>query len=268
MEKKEHAPILYREIKPISDLTRVVACYWQFEYFPEDQKQILNHSVLPDGCASLVFILSPSIPQPILVLTGPSTELFKTQVEPNSVFIGIRFLPTAFEPIFKVSPTTIRGQNLPAFPYLNQLDLSAIFPKLQKGFSAFDLLNQVLKQYFLDHPLVIDTAIDKAISLALSHEGNIKVKAMAEAVHLSIRQFQRRFKYVTGLTPKEFLKIRRLRSSAIQLLLEQKDYQDVLFQSGYFDQAHFIHDFSMVAGTNPTLFGEYIAKIEHDGLKG
>lgn len=266
MKDSVFPPIVYKEIQPHAHLRPLVSCYWQFEYFPKETSKPLDHSVLPDGCTSLVFIKVPSIPQPLLVFTGPRTDLFKTRVDPNSVFIGIRFQPAAFEPIFGLSPQNIRGQTVPAFPYLKNLDTRSVFSHLERGFSKFDLLDQLLQHFLSQHPPAIDQQIDQAIKTALANEGKIQVNTLAETVHLSIRQFQRRFKKATGLTPKEFLKIRRLRSSAIQLLLEQKDYQDVLFQSGYFDQAHFNHDFATIAGTNPTLFGTYIAKIEHEGL--
>lgn len=267
MNEATRPPIYYREVMPALALKPFIYSYWQFEYFPENHSRPLDHSVLPDGCASIVFIKGPTFPAPFQVFSGPRTELFQTQVAPNSIFIGARFLPSAFEPLFGFSPQTIRDQNVPAGPYLYHLKQEFVLPKLEKGFAAFHLLDALFESFINRQNPQIDKKIDQAVQLALKTEGQIKVKALAEAVHLSIRQFQRRFKFVTGLTPKAFLKIRRLRSSAIKILLEQKDYQDVLYQSGYFDQAHFLHDFSMIAGTNPTQFRAYISKIEHEGLK-
>ena len=77
-----------------------------------------------------------------------------------------------------------------------------------------------------------------------SHNGDIKIKNLARAINLSERQLQRRFKKAVGLRPKEFAKIRKIRAAVIQLLLQKKDYQDVIYNTGYYDQAHFIHDFS------------------------
>ena len=63
---------------------------------------------------------------------------------------------------------------------------------------------------------------------------------------------QRRFKEETGLTIKEFIRIRRIRSSLIQLMLKGEDYQDVIYESGYFDQAHFIREFKLFLKETPS----------------
>lgn len=266
MKNNDKHPILYREIEPAEYLKEYISCYWQFEYFP-DSPQVLDHSVLPDGCTSLVFILEAKQALPYLGFSGPRIDLFKTKVSPGSLYIGVRFLPQAFQALFGLSPKEIKGQNVPAYEYLEGFDHAMISKVLIRGFNKFDLLDRLFRQYISIKKPRLDIPISKAIQLALSREGLVKVVELAAVAHLSVRQFQRRFKFVTGLRPKEFLKIRRLRSSAIKLLLEEADYQDVLLQSGYFDQAHFIHDFSLVAGTNPTLFGKYISKIKHEGVK-
>lgn len=263
MKKEKSSPILYREIKPAESLCDYIFCYWQFEYFPDDQSQVLDHSIFPDGCTSFVFIKNPNLPSVHIRFTGPRTGLFRLQISPNSIYIGLRFLPQAFEPLFGLSPQEIRGKTIPAYPYFQSFNCSNIIQNISRGFSNFSQLDQLFQQYITQKQPVVDQPISQAIQLALNKKGQIKVTDLAAVAHLSIRQFQRRFKYVTGLTPKEFLKIRRLRSSAKKLLLEGEDYQEVLLQGGYFDQAHFIHDFSMVAGTNPTLFGRYISQIKH-----
>jgi AraC-like DNA-binding protein len=55
----------------------------------------------------------------------------------------------------------------------------------------------------------------------------------------------------------------RLRDAIIQMELEQKDYQDTVFDAGYYDQAHFIRDFSKLSKISLPAFKKYISNIRH-----
>ena len=259
-------PIIYREVKPDPVLQPWVYCYWQFEYRPEKGSGPLAHSVLPDGCVSLVFFYQADSNTRVHLFFGPRTQNLDTQVAPNSVYLGVRFYPWAFQPLFGFSPSEIKNQSVfdPALP--KGLDISPIIVALQQDFVDYALLNRVLAAA-LPRPLpTIDSRIRQAIREILANQGNVKVKELATRVLLSERQFQRRFKFQVGLTPKEFMRVRRVRQSVIQMLLHEEDFQEVLLESGYFDQAHFIHDFSQVVGTTPSSFARYIARIRHVGL--
>lgn len=63
---------------------------------------------------------------------------------------------------------------------------------------------------------------------------------------LSTRQFQRKFKALTGYTPIHYLRIARM-----QTILDQANPQDLTrlaLQFGYYDQSHFINDFKKITG--------------------
>jgi AraC-like DNA-binding protein len=69
--------------------------------------------------------------------------------------------------------------------------------------------------------------------------------------------FGQLFRDEVGLTPKLFCRIQRLRQ-VLYLLVgkEHVDWMDVALTCGYFDQAHFIHDFRTFAGCTPTAYLE------------
>ncbi|PSB04239.1 AraC family transcriptional regulator [filamentous cyanobacterium CCP2] len=84
------------------------------------------------------------------------------------------------------------------------------------------------------------------------------VSAVTDQIGCSARHFNQLFRDQVGLTPKLFCRVRRLRQ-VLYLVAgkEQVDWADLAFTCGYFDQAHFIHDFRSFADCTPT---EYLAQ--------
>ena len=259
-------PILYREVKPVPDLEPWIYCYWQFEYRPGKPGAPLAHSVLPDGCVSLVFYYQADSNTRLHLLSGPRTQNLDTPVPPNSLYLGVRFFPWAFQPLFGFSPLEFKNQSLFEPSLTDSFEVSPVIKALQLGFNDFTSLNQAFTSAISDLHPTPDEKIRQAIQIILSTQGAVKVKDLAGQVLLSERQLQRRFKFQVGLTPKEFIRVRRVRQSIIQILLHEEDFQEVLLDTGYFDHSHFVHDFSQVVGTTPSLYAKYVARIRHEGL--
>ena len=53
----------------------------------------------------------------------------------------------------------------------------------------------------------------------------------------------------------------------VALLLADGDYFGTLEAAGYFDQAHFNHEFGGSAGTSMREFRDYIRRIRHTDVK-
>ena len=79
--------------------------------------------------------------------------------------------------------------------------------------------------------------------------------AVTDKVGLSAKRFIERFKSDVGLTPKRYCRIRRFQR-AVTLVHQgsEIDWAAVALDCGYFDQAHFIHDFKSFAGLTPTSY--------------
>lgn len=61
-----------------------------------------------------------------------------------------------------------------------------------------------------------------------------------------------RFKIEVGVTPKRYCRIRRFQRALALSSRGDADWIRVAMDCGYFDQAHFIHDFRSFAGLTPT----------------
>lgn len=76
------------------------------------------------------------------------------------------------------------------------------------------------------------------------------------------RRFRERFQSEVGMAPKLFARVQRFQAviGAVHAL-DEVDWAGIAADCGYFDQAHFIHDFRAFSGLTPT---EYLAfKSEH-----
>ncbi|WP_414570603.1 helix-turn-helix transcriptional regulator [Nostoc sp. CCY 9925] len=87
------------------------------------------------------------------------------------------------------------------------------------------------------------------------------IKEITNQIGISPRYFGELFSNCVGLTPKLFCRIQRLRR-VLSLLAGKThaDWTDIAFTCGYFDQAHFIHDFRSLALCTPSDY------IKHRGF--
>jgi AraC-like DNA-binding protein len=93
---------------------------------------------------------------------------------------------------------------------------------------------------------------------------------LAEQIGLSPRRFIRLFSDEVGLTPKLFCRVLRFQQ-ALRLINggEPVDWSELALACGYYDQAHFIHDFQAFCGLCPTAYpaqrGEHMNHVRHRG---
>jgi len=82
-----------------------------------------------------------------------------------------------------------------------------------------------------------------------------RIAQVSGRIGLSPRRFIEVFRQEVGLTPKLFCRVRRFQRVLRRIYRrEELDWPDVALAGGYFDQAHFIHDFRAFSGINPTAY--------------
>ncbi|MGI8990778.1 MAG: DUF6597 domain-containing transcriptional factor [Bryobacteraceae bacterium] len=104
-----------------------------------------------------------------------------------------------------------------------------------------------------------------AVSFALGYFRRVSpvatVGGVTEQLGLSHRRFIAVFREC-GLTPKAFCRVRRFQHVLRSIHgAREVDWADVSLDSGYFDQAHFIHDFRAFSSLTPTEY--WINKTQH-----
>jgi methylphosphotriester-DNA--protein-cysteine methyltransferase len=64
---------------------------------------------------------------------------------------------------------------------------------------------------------------------------------------------EKRFRNIVGASPKKFASIVRLQN-VVKNYTSGESLTHTAFESGYYDQAHFIHDFKQFTGDSPQKF--------------
>jgi AraC-like DNA-binding protein len=79
--------------------------------------------------------------------------------------------------------------------------------------------------------------------------------SVSEQIGLSPKRFIQVFRDETGFTPKVFCRIRRFHRALDRMEGRRSvEWANVALDCGYFDQAHFIHDFRAFSGINPSSY--------------
>ena len=98
---------------------------------------------------------------------------------------------------------------------------------------------------------------DKLVLAALEKihaaKGVIKIKELAQSLYISQDAFEKRFRRVVGVSPKQFSNIIRMKS-IVSNGFTKETLTEVAFNAGYFDQPHFNKDFKLFTGKTPTDF--------------
>lgn len=239
--------VTYEEIKPNAQLKELIHCYWQLQ-----TNQVLetpyNYRVVSDGCIDIFFNLNEVSESFVMGFCKKYTE-FPIGTVFN--YAGIRFYPSVFPQLFKVSAKILKDKAQP---------LNFILPELATYLSKeadkdFATLLQQLDTFFLLHLQKNTLPIDERFQNALLHICKCKGYLETESelkVGLSPRQLRRLFNYYVGTTPKSFSQVVRFQyilnaMRSTRSLRDNKLYFDV----GFVDQAHFIKNFTRFYGVTP-----------------
>ncbi len=110
-----------------------------------------------------------------------------------------------------------------------------------------------------------DTLVEESLHVIHTHIGSIHVKDVLAYVHLSERQFERRFTQTVGLSPHVYIRVKRFHE-AIRLIKtgQFERLTDVAYALNFSDQSHFIRDIKAFSGMTPTSLSHKADDLYHD----
>ncbi len=104
--------------------------------------------------------------------------------------------------------------------------------------------------------------IDDAYLRIVNSSVKTPLSALVAVSRMSASSLQRKFAKRVGVSPKLLIRITRLNYLWDRIRFDRAvDYQDLVFEGHYFDQAHFIKDFKSLTGETPGLFFKRDQKI-------
>ena len=258
---------------PRPPLDRFIEWLWFHEGFNCDHRL---ERVLPDGSMELIFnlrdearhVFDPATHRPARSyrrswLSGAHSEFIVIDTAPDASMMGAHFRPGGAAAFLGLPLSELRNAvvDLEALwnaeaPRLRDQLLEAPTPA-----AKFRLLEDALLARWRSsaawHP-----AVNYALRCFTAEPQSITVGKVTGEIGLSPRRFIQLFTEQVGLTPKLFCRVRRFQSVLDQIRSRGEiGWADVAVGCGYYDQAHFIHDFQEFCGMNP---GAYLAeRIEY-----
>lgn len=254
--------MVYREYLPHRLLRPFIECYWsaQADKPPFQEKEAL----IPDGTVELMFNYGDDYHQVdgeeeknrvkgSHVIGIRKSALFIAQSS-NQHFFCVRFKPGGTLPFFKIPAhefahrITRIGELL---PYKYQVLEDQIYHAATVEGCIGLMDGFFLKEGFFDqHTLTLNQGF-----MQLAASPNHSIAGAVDQLNVNYKALERSFKEGVGLTPKEYLSIRRFNKS-VQLLYSARysSLTRLALDAGYYDQAHFNRSFKRLSGQTPSQF--------------
>jgi len=255
----------FTRIAPHPDFEEFIECYWMM--YSDDTSPVIE-KIVPDGFTELIFnyrdvyqckingdwnLQSPNL------LAGQISTFFYLQNTGTTGSVAVKLKPAALTQLFGLQMNN----------YLDQIvDLDSFqhprFTKLAAILSAFSGVEQPVKEQLAKQALddffceLIQAATENplkgSLELIFSSNGMVTVAEIASKAGVGERQLERLFKKYIGLSPKYYARIIRF-NYIFQLIKSKKSsWTEIVYQSGYYDQSHFIRNFKAFTGEDPSSY--------------
>jgi AraC-like DNA-binding protein len=247
------------QVKPHPALAHVVRHYLVLR---GQQTTAWKHRLFADGNTGLVFNLgdaslhmADSRPlQQSSWLYGQINTYRDISLSGNINWIVVVFHPYGAYHLFGVPATEWYDCFFPAQEVLGE-QLNILSSRLASLADINEQVGQLDRALLrlLDKQQAPDSVVIAAAKHITAQEGSLPISSLLKTLAVNERTLERKFKYCTGMTPKQFSAITRLNASAkrVQKMTRDNRLTDVAYDSGYFDQAHFIRDFKKYTGITP-----------------
>jgi len=178
-------------------------------------------------------------------------------VLPHATMMGAHFKPGGLAPFLLGPADELAGQLVE----VDQLWTSEGTELRERLFECsmlarrFDILEEFLQKR-LAKGMRFDPAVQATV-LRLALAGPTPpIVELAKASGFSHKHFIRRFQQSVGLTPKTFARLQRFQFALAHMQNRRLpvDGAGLAAACGYFDQAHFIHDFQSFSGMTPSAY--------------
>lgn len=247
----------YFTIAPPPILSPYVRFFWVLE-----SDRPYCHRSMADGCVEMVFHYKGSFDEIMLSgktgpsftagIHGPSQNYRRFITDRGFGIFGVYLYPFALPWLFSMPANELSDQ---------AVDLESLLGADGKTLEE-EILHATGNQQrvavmssFLQKKLVRtinpQSACISIIGDIIHSKELLSVAKLAKKSFLSVRQFERNFKHFSGFSPKLYTRIIRFQWATQQYGICNKTLTDIVYDCGYYDQSHFIHDFKQFSGYHP-----------------
>jgi len=190
------------------------------------------------------------------VLSGAHSEYQVITTAMQASVIGVAFKPGGAFPFLRMPAGELRDTTV-SLDMLWGGAAATLRDRLLEAPTHRDRLR------ILEHALLSELAsgfdqhraVDFALCRFMDQTHAVTIAGVTDQIAMSPKRFIQAFRDQTGFTPKVFCRIRRFQQALDRIAgVKTVDWANLALDCGYFDQAHFIHDFRAFSGINPTTY--------------
>jgi AraC-like DNA-binding protein len=243
---------------PTNSLKRFVKAY----IIIESQEEMTNR-ILPSTSFTLAFRFAGQISYlndqdkivlPSVAFSGLKKSVRLINYAPRSAAVIVLFKETGVSAFFKEPLQELFEQSIALDSFFPPSEISLVSERLaecENNASKIALVEAFLLSKIIYHDA--DRLVSEAVARIHSEKGNMRMKALVKGLYISQDAFEKRFRRVTGASPKQFSHIVKLNAVIHQSKLTDS-LSDLVFENGFYDQPHFNKAFKIFTGQSPTDF--------------
>jgi AraC-like DNA-binding protein len=246
-------------LQPSADFAPYVSVAWTLRWNLEGLTPFVQQ-VLPDPCVQIVVAAEGAY------LQGVVTRAFSATLAGTGFVLGLKFWPGGFFPFARRSVADFTDRRVPLADVLPAADREPLarFAAAAEGRLLLDRLESLLR----DAGPAPDPRVQqvRAVVDRMATDGTIlSVEQAAAKASLSPRALQRLCRSYVGVGPKWLIRRFRLQEAAARVEAgETEDWAALSLRLGYFDQAHFVNEFTALVGQSPAAYARRIRSRRAD----
>lgn len=241
----------YREYAVSPALAPFVACYWSRDAGGAGYDR---YPVVPDGCIDLLYFASAGL----LSVVGAMRETLWVDDRGPSQFVGVRFKAGGAVPFLRERADRLTDRLIAADQIFGR-DGDVLRRRLAERLCVADQV-WTFERFLLERLGMAEQRLDRRVAWAstqLAMRPRLRVESLAEELGLSRQYLRRLFVEHTGLSPKTFGRVGRLRR-LLAVLRDGTPAVDAALEAGYADQAHMVHEFRALVGRTPAAYRAWL----------
>jgi AraC-like DNA-binding protein len=250
--------LTYRECAPPPALAGVVECFWRREPWRLPTPAL---GVLPDGRVDVIWSGDGDV-----VVIGPQTRALGRPVPPQFAVVGVRFSPGMGAHVLGLSARELADTHVA----LDEIDTRAA-ASLLRELEAIEsiarapaaIARAVARR--LDSPQGADVLVQRAT--AMLNDPSVRIGRVADALAISERELERRFRETVGYGPKTLQRVLRFQRVLAELA-RHGSIARAAADAGYSDQSHLTRETREFSGLSPRRLGLVLGRLRDEGALG
>ena len=227
------------------------SCFEKFYLIENPERRDIV--AIPDGCVDIQFVWEDGGFRGYVC--GSFLVGKKSLVGSYSRCFGLKMRPGIQFGFLKKNAAELVGERIPLSRFI---DISQAERELKNAGDIREMA-EIACHHFRNREIVpLPLLASKAAEMILEETGEPRVSDLAGTLGYSQRYVNSVFKYYFGVSVKKYSDIIRVQNAIEHL--RSRTVMDVVNELGYYDQAHFIHDFKRHTSLTPKTFVDKVKK--------